>query len=87
MGIISKLSLLALTADARRHLDDPDIEFLRRDVDSVDGSVGATRSPLVKLSECEEMCIFRQKMYNDVQYNEWCFKTYSDVMSIGYNVN
>ena len=59
MGIISKLSLLVLTADGRRHLDDPDIEIMRRDVDSVDGAVGATKSPLVKMSECEEMCIFR----------------------------
>ena len=86
MGIISKLSLVALTASARRHLDDPDISFMRRDVDSVDGTTQA-QSPLVKGSECEEMCIFRQQMYNDVRLNEWCFKTYSDVMSIGYNIN
>ena len=86
MGIISKLSLLALTVEARRHLDDPDIAIMRKDVDSVDGALGAAKSPLVKMSECEEMCIFRQQMYNDVSYNEWCFKTYSDVMSIGYNI-
>lgn len=39
MGILSKLSLLALTADARRHLDDPEIEHMRREVDSVDGNI------------------------------------------------
>ena len=54
MGIISKLSLLALTAEARRHLDNPkDIATLRREVDSIDQgkseAIGTVKSPLVKL--------------------------------------
>jgi hypothetical protein len=36
MVMISKLSLLALTAGARRHLDDPDFAIKRTQVDSID---------------------------------------------------
>jgi len=69
MGFFSKLatvSSILVATDARRHLDDKDIAAKRRPVENaiqnenVKEATGVVMSPLVKASECEEMCFFNQ---------------------------
>ena len=69
MGILSKIvatSSILLIADGRRHLDDKDIAIKRLPVKNRDQertmekATGIVQSPLVKASECEELCFFKQ---------------------------
>lgn len=67
MGILSKLiatTCVLLAADGRRHLDNHDMEISRMDVSQMnDGNfkeaTGIVKSPLVKATQCDEMCFFK----------------------------
>ena len=84
-SLITYASLLLTTTDARRHLDlDPDaFDAPRVPVQNAEQSqanaLGTVNSPLVKGTDCTELCLFKD------DHNEWCAKFQSPVVTLGWD--